>query len=191
MQHKSSHPGSRPASGNKGLPLLRNPLLELRELTIQFSGKSVLRHINLSIERGETLAIVGESGSGKSLTALSLLHLLPAHADVSGRILLKDIGTGAEGFNGSDSPEPYTDITFLDDRSMQQIRGAQIGMIFQEPMTSLNPVKTCGDQLTEAILTHLDTKGGVSKKQAKERARSKVLQLFADVRLPEPRLVFD
>jgi len=185
LQDQLSTPGTpqNPAKNGQqdGCTHADNPVLELKELTIQFSGKSVLRHITLAIESGETLAIVGESGSGKSLTALSLLHLLPRQADVSGRILLTNI----DGQNNQ-----YTDITFLDDRSMQDIRGAQIGMIFQEPMTSLNPVKTCGDQVMEAILTHHQATASGNRNQAKNEARQQVLQLFKDVRLPEPEQIF-
>ena len=191
MQKKRSDQNSSAGTNQEpGLTPL-SPLLELRELTIQFSGKSVLRQISLSIQSGQTLAIVGESGSGKSLTALSLLHLLPPKADVSGRILLKNIGQDlTDAVLDTSKGDDYTDITFLDSRSMREIRGAQIGMIFQEPMSSLNPVKTCGSQVMEAILTHQQKTFGRQKKQAKERAYQQVLQLFKDTQLPDPAAVF-
>ncbi|GAB3366621.1 dipeptide ABC transporter ATP-binding protein [Arachidicoccus ginsenosidivorans] len=153
------------------------PLVQIKHLSIHFGQASVLRKVNLTIGTGQTLAIVGESGSGKSLTALSLLHLLPSNADLDGEILLEN------AFNDQPSDKhAQTDITFLDALSMQQIRGAQIAMIFQEPMSSLNPVITCGQQIVEAILAHTS----ITYQAAKERT----LQLFKEVQLPEPDKIF-
>ena len=155
----------------------KEPLVQIKHLSIRFGQTAVLRKLNLTVGTGETLAIVGESGSGKSLTALSLLHLLPPHADLEGEILLQN------AFNDPNTDLPYlTDITFLDAQSMQQIRGQQIAMIFQEPMSSLNPVMTCGQQVTEAILAHKPVTHGAAKARA--------IQLFKEVQLPEPHKIF-
>lgn len=185
-------------------------LITINRLTIDFGQNSVLHDLDLTIKAGQTLAIVGESGSGKSLTALSLLQLLPAHAKLSGEILLK----ARRPTRGSDpqaekqpassnrsanspiardktvSPQiddgrelSSLDLTGLDIQQMEKIRGAQIAMIFQEPMTSLNPVKSCGAQVAEAITAHRQLDAATAKAQ--------VIQLFTEVQLPDPAQIFD
>ena len=135
----------------------------------------ILRHISFSLHQGETLGIVGESGSGKSVSALSIMRLLNPNIAryPSGRILFRPDGTD----------ESAIDLLKAQESELQTIRGNKIGMIFQEPMTSLNPVIRCGEQITEQILLH--TK--VSEKEAKEQ----VLNLFEEVRLPRPQQIFD
>ncbi|MBP5563871.1 MAG: ABC transporter ATP-binding protein [Bacteroidales bacterium] len=135
----------------------------------------ILRHISFSLHQGETLGIVGESGSGKSVSALSIMRLLNPNIAryPSGRILFRPEGTD----------ESAIDLLKAQESELQTIRGNKIGMIFQEPMTSLNPVIRCGEQITEQILLH--TK--VSEKEAKEQ----VLNLFKEVRLPRPQQIFD
>ena len=117
------------------------PLLEVRELTVGFPARPenvvAVRDISFAIARGESLALVGESGSGKSVTALAVLRLLPPTAIVR----------GAVAFDGRD-------LLALDDDAMRAVRGARISMIFQEPMTALNPVMRVGDQVAEAVLAH-------------------------------------
>jgi ABC-type glutathione transport system ATPase component len=116
-------------------------LLELRDLSVEFPARGgwapAVRDLSLSIASGETLGLVGESGCGKSLSALAALRLLPPQARASGQVLL-------EGRN----------LLELDEESMRQVRGARIAMIFQEPMTALNPVMRVGDQVAEAVLAH-------------------------------------
>jgi ABC-type microcin C transport system duplicated ATPase subunit YejF len=113
-------------------------VLEAENLSIAFGDTPVVQGVSFQIERGETLALVGESGSGKSITALGLIGLLPRRAiRTSGRVMLGD-----------------TEVSSLDDAALRRIRGARIGMIFQEPMTSLTPVLTIGRQMTEALVTH-------------------------------------
>jgi ABC-type glutathione transport system ATPase component len=113
-------------------------VLEAENLSIAFGDTPVVQGVSFRIERGETLALVGESGSGKSITALGLIGLLPRRAiRTSGRVMLGD-----------------TEVSSLDDAALRRIRGARIGMIFQEPMTSLTPVLTIGRQMTEALVTH-------------------------------------
>jgi microcin C transport system ATP-binding protein len=116
-----------------------SPLLIVENLSAAFGSRQVLNHISFQIKAGETLAIIGESGSGKSVTALSLMRLLPypLASHPSGRIL----------FQGQD-------LMNLTERHMNQIRGKKIAMIFQEPMTSLNPLHTVEKQLKEAFLLH-------------------------------------
>ena len=123
------------------------PLLHVDNLTIRFPRAEPVSNLSFEIAEGETLAIVGESGSGKSLTALALMQLLPRAAKVaSGRI----------GFDGRD-------LLQLDARAMRRLRGSEIAMIFQEPMTSLNPVMTIGRQIAETLILHqgLDQRGEV------------------------------
>ena len=131
-------------------------ILELKELKTYFSRSDGLWSkavdgVSFSVKKGETLCVVGESGCGKSMTALSIMGLLPKPRAriVGGQILL----------NGQD-------LTALDDTEMCKVRGRKISMIFQEPMTSLNPVKTIGYQVTEAVLTHTN----ISRKDAMDQA---------------------
>jgi len=142
------------------------PLLAIRDLTVDFGspGEPLLavRGVDLIVRQGTTLGIVGESGSGKSLSMLSVVSLLPPTARVTGSIELA--GREVLGISGSE---------------LRKIRGATVGMIFQDPMTSLNPVFTVGDQVGEAIRTH---NPGISRKSARARA----IELLADVSIPKP-----
>jgi len=155
---------------------MTKPLLEIKQLSVDFvaDGKSskALENINLTVNRGEILAIVGESGSGKSVTALSILQLLPSPPAVyrSGEIILN-------------SEAVSINILTSNSQVLQSIRGSKVAMIFQEPMTSLNPVLTCGFQVMEAILQHelID----------KELAKKKTIALFEQVQLPSPAEMFD
>ncbi|MFG1477991.1 ABC transporter ATP-binding protein [Xanthobacter sp. V4C-4] len=139
------------------------PLLEVRDLTIAFPGATPVRGLSFAVEAGETLALVGESGSGKSLTALALLRLLPERARIAG---------GAIRFEGRD-------LAGLDDRALRQVRGRKIAMVFQEPMTSLNPVLSVGAQIVEVVRLHQ----GLSRRAARARA----IELLDLVRIPEPQ----
>jgi len=126
------------------------PLLEVRNLKTQFKGKDgvvkAVDDVSFYIDKGETLGVVGESGSGKSVTAMSILRLVQNPGKVVGGEIL---------FEGRD-------LLKLEDRDMRKIRGKEIAMIFQDPMTSLNPVLTVGRQLSEPLITHL----GLTKVQA-------------------------
>ena len=126
------------------------PLLDVRHLTVAFPGSLVpllaVRDFSLTIEQGEVLGLVGESGSGKSLTALALMRLLPPQANASGNIFF----TNQSGAG---------DLLQLPDEQMRQLRGAHIAMIFQEPMTALNPAMRVGDQVAEAVLAHQQVSG--------------------------------
>ena len=152
-------------------------LLEIKNLVTEFSTDgNVLKAVNdvsFTLNRGETIGIVGESGSGKSVTSLSVMRLIP---NPPGRI-----SGGEILFHQKDGNT--TDLVQVNEKEMRAIRGNDIAMIFQEPMTSLNPVFTCGDQVMEAILLHQK----VSKKEAKE----KTIALFKEVQLPRPEAIFD
>lgn len=136
--------------------------------------KPILHGISFELSNGETLGIVGESGSGKSVTALSIMRL------INPKISKIDEGT-IHYFDATNEKE-YS-LTECSEKELRQIRGRKIAMIFQEPMSSLNPVIRCGKQITEAILLHTD----LSKKEAKKR----VIQLFEEVKLPRPEYIFN
>lgn len=144
---------------------MSGPYLSVRNLSIAFGAGSgafrAVQDVSFDLARGEILALVGESGSGKSLTSLSIMRLLPAVARMDGRIEI-------EGQN----------IAALPRRQMEDVRGAKIGMIFQEPMTSLNPVLTIARQMAEGLVRH----EGISRQTALARART----CLEDVGFPEP-----
>ena len=144
-----------------------NPVVTLDDLHTDIALRNGTAHpvsgVSLTVGKGESLGIVGESGCGKTMTALSIIRLLPAGGRVaSGSITLGD-----------------TDLAKLDEAGMRKVRGNRIGMIFQDPMTSLNPCMTIGDQVSETVLLHRD----VTRAQARERA-AEVLDL---VGLPRAR----
>ncbi|QNB09931.1 ABC transporter ATP-binding protein [Herbaspirillum frisingense] len=136
-------------------------LLELRDLKVAFGAHQAVRGLDLSIAAGETVALVGESGCGKSTTALSILRLLDGSAKVSGQVLFEE-----------------RDLLRLPEPELVALRGQGIAMIFQEPMTSLNPVLSIGQQLVEAIRLHQPLDGAA--------ARARALELLAQVRIPDP-----
>jgi oligopeptide/dipeptide ABC transporter ATP-binding protein len=161
-------------------------LLEIRHLNIAFPAKSptpaalraagqpgaavptdslpAVRDVSLSIAPGEVLGLVGESGSGKSITSLAVMRLLPPQARVSGEILFTE--------NGSTQ-----NLAQLPDEAMRSLRGSRIAMIFQEPMTALNPVMRVGDQIAEAVLAH----NPISPREARQRA----VDAMDDVAIPD------
>jgi len=144
------------------------PILRVEDLTIGFGGREAVHAVSFEIAAGETLGLVGESGSGKSATALALLRLLPAEAGVSGRILFT--AGGAAG---------AVDLLGLPEREMRRRRGSDLAMIFQEPMTALNPVMKVGSQVAEAVRAHQPqlSRGAVGEL---------VLDAMGEVGLPEP-----
>ena len=146
------------------------PLLELQHISIvpkKLPERLLVSDVSFSIEAGKTTCVVGESGSGKSLTALSVMGLLSKQLQLtSGKVL----------FNHSGQVQ---DLTILDAESLRKIRGHKIGMIFQEPMTSLNPVLTVGYQIGESLTMHLGLKG--------ERLKTKISSLLEMVGIPPSR----
>ena len=155
---------------------MANPLLQINNLQVDFvtdiGTTTAVKNISLTVNRGEIVAIVGESGSGKSVTSLSILQLLPKPPAryPSGEILF--------------SPDGETPVNLLtqSQHQLREIRGNKIAMIFQEPMSSLNPVFTCGHQVQEAIRLHQH----INKKEAAQ----KTIELFRQVRLPNPEQLF-
>ena len=142
------------------------PLLDVQDLTVVFEGSrapvTAVDHVSFQLAAGETLGLVGESGSGKSVTAFSILRLVqPPGRIVSGRVL----------FEGRD-------LLSLPESEMRQVRGARISLIFQEPMTALNPVMRVGDQIAEALTVH----GLAGAREARARA----VELLDAVRIADP-----
>lgn len=149
-------------------------LIEVKNLVTQFKTEdgivTAVDDVSFNINKGETIGIVGESGSGKSVTSLSIMRLIP---DPPGKI------TGGQIIFHDE--HGAVDLVALPEKKMREYRGNDIAMIFQEPMTSLNPVFTCGDQVMEAILLH--------QKCSKEEAAKKTLELFEKVQLPTPERI--
>ncbi len=137
-------------------------MLEIDALNLEIAGQPVLRDVSLTLAKGEVLGLVGESGSGKSMTALAIMGLLPHGARASGAVRLGG-----------------TDLLALPEARLCRIRGRRIGMIFQEPMTALNPVMTIGDQVAEVLRIH----HALPRREARARAR----QVLDRVGLPGPR----
>ena len=145
------------------------PLLEMKNLKTFFTTKKgivkAVNGVSYSVEQGKTLGVVGESGSGKSVAAMSMLKLLDGNGYIdSGEILFEGV-----------------DLTKLSIKEMYKMRGNAISVIFQEPMTSLNPVFTVKRQVSEPFMIHQ----GMTKKQAEE----KVIEMLADVKIPNPEVV--
>ena len=145
-----------------------NSILKVNNLNIAFGNNEVIHNISYHLNKNEILGIVGESGSGKSVSSLAILGLLPKK--------ISKITNGSIVYNGDD-------LTQLNSKAFQKIRGLKIAMIFQEPMSSLNPSMACGDQVEEILLQH----SNLSKKQVKEET----LTLFEKVKLPQPERVFN
>src|ERR671932_351980 len=153
---------------------MSNPILDVRHLSIEFVSQAevvrAVKDVSFTLTAGETLGIVGESGSGKSVTSLAVMGLLPSHTQVTGEILFRNPSTP--------NANPVNLLALSPDKR-RTYRGGVISMVFQEPLTSLNPVYTCGEQVVEAILLH----NQVSRKEAYRRA----IALFDEVKLPDPR----
>lgn len=152
------------------------PLLSIENLSVDFISRQQTTHavknISFHVNRGEIVAIVGESGSGKSVTSLSILQLLPqppAHYS-NGKIIFRH-------------DDAKVDLINAGPKQIREIRGSKIAMIFQEPMTSLNPVMSCGKQVMEALLVH--------KKVSLPQAKKQTIEWFEKVKLPDPEKIFN
>ena len=147
------------------------PLLQIKNLSVDFvtdsENVSAVKNISFEVNKGETVAVVGESGSGKTVTSLSILQLLPSPS--------AQYKTGEIFF--SENGNERLNLLTLTGKKLRKIRGNKISMIFQEPMTSLNPVQTCGSQVMEAILFH--------EKITRKQAKQKTIDLFNQVKLPD------
>jgi peptide/nickel transport system ATP-binding protein len=147
--------------------MVNKPLLDVQNLSIAFGSNEVVHQISYHLNSNEILGIVGESGSGKSVSTLAILGLLPKSSS--------KITSGYIEFNG-------LDLTKLDSKTFQTIRGNEIAMIFQEPMSSLNPSMTCGKQVEEVLLQHTNL--------TKREVKTEVMSLFEKVKLPTPERIF-
>ncbi|MDY0881697.1 ABC transporter ATP-binding protein [Dongia soli] len=147
---------------NEEMKAASRPLLEVDNLSVAFGGKTVVDHVSFTINRGETLALVGESGSGKSVTALSILKLLPyplaSHPSGSIRLQGQELLTAPAG-------------------ALRRIRGNRVGMIFQEPMTSLNPLHRIGRQIVEMLMLHRATNGASANRDSARKRAVELLKL--------------
>jgi peptide/nickel transport system ATP-binding protein len=148
-------------------PNLPVPILQVQDLSIGFGGRDAVRSVSFDIAAGESLGLVGESGSGKSATSLAVLRLLPEQASVSGRVLFAGAGSTA------------VDLLALPEREMRRRRGSDVAMIFQEPMTALNPVMRVGSQIAEAVRAH-------HPELSSKAVDRLVLDAMHEVALPEP-----
>ncbi|WP_072347970.1 ABC transporter ATP-binding protein [Flavobacteriaceae bacterium A100] len=150
----------------------KNNILSVENLSISFFNnseeKEIIHNISYQLQQNEILGIVGESGSGKSVSTMAILGLLPKK--------ISEITSGSILFKGED-------LTTLDSKAFQEIRGNKISVIFQEPMSSLNPSMTCGKQVSEVILQH--------KNISKTEAKAKVISLFEQVKLPIPETTYN
>ncbi|WP_288763717.1 ABC transporter ATP-binding protein [uncultured Weeksella sp.] len=146
-------------------------ILKIENLSLSFGHKKVLDRVNFTLNKGETLGLVGESGSGKSITSLAIMGLLNKNAniDAESKILFK-------------TNNQLIDLTKINSKEYASLRGNSLGMIFQEPMTSLNPSIRCGKQVEESILLHQNLNNTQAKK--------KVLALFEKVKLPNPERIY-
>jgi peptide/nickel transport system ATP-binding protein len=154
------------------------PLLAVSELEVSFPGRrggrlAVVRGVSLAVRRGECVGLVGESGSGKSLTALAVMRLVAPPGRVGGRVLLA----------GRDPAEaaaaPPVDLLALPEAAMREVRGARVGMVFQEPLTALNPFYTIGFQIAEAVAAH--------RRLGRRAARAEAERLLVRVAMPDAR----
>ena len=146
---------------------ISTPLLEVEDLRVSFNGANVVDGLSFTLSAGEILGIVGESGSGKSMTALSIMRLLPQNGVLAANRLR---------FNGED-------LLGASDGRLEELRGASMGMIFQEPMTALNPVLTIGNQIMETVRRHMN----VSRREARERG----IEALRRVGIPSPEQRMD
>lgn len=152
------------------------PLLDIQNLSVDFVSERgtthAVKNVSLWVNKGETLAIVGESGSGKSVTSLSILQLLP-----------QPPATYPDGSIHFNAGGKSVDLLRLNQKDLRSVRGNDIAMIFQEPMTSLNPVIRCGEQVTEALLAH--------KRLSRAEAKRQTIEWFRKVKLPSPETIFN
>lgn len=145
---------------------MHQSLLSVENLEVSFLNEKTLKaveHVSFTVEREEILGLVGESGCGKTLTALSIIRLTPPNTFLSGKILFKG-----------------EDLLVKEKEDLRKLRGKDISMIFQEPMTSLNPVFTVGHQISEALMCHM--------KMSKSHALRKTIEMLHDVGIPSPEL---
>lgn len=149
-----------------GPPAAETPILDIRHLTVTAGNRRLIENVDLALHRGERVGLIGESGSGKSLTALSTMGLLPDGLVATGAVRMPGVGDGK-------------DLLDCDEGLLSTVRGNDLAMVFQEPMTALNPTMRVGEQVVEALRIHRACPD-------RRRARSATLGLLSEVRLPHP-----
>ena len=171
----AAHPACNFAPANSGATYtsaVGSPLLQVKDLSVEFAtaqGRATaVRQVSFELRPGEVMGLVGESGSGKSVTSLAILRLLPPQARVTGEI----------HFAGQD-------LLQASEQEMRSMRGARISMIFQEPMTALNPVMRIGDQVAEAVLAHNSVAGRQSPVAGKDEAWRRAVEALRDVQIAD------
>ncbi|MFU0480679.1 nickel ABC transporter ATP-binding protein NikE [Gardnerella vaginalis] len=142
-------------------------VISVEDLSVSIDGRQITRNVSMQLRAGMVSALVGESGSGKSLTALALIGLLENNARVEGNAAL---------FNASDTNESFINL-LSEDAPYEHVRGGMIGMIFQEPSSAFNPVKTIGKQIEEALIYHPEKAGKLSQRERKKRVISQLLEV--------------
>lgn len=155
------------ALDNKDLDARKRIVISVEDLSVSIDGRQITRNVSMRLRAGIVSALVGESGSGKSLTALALMGLLDNNARVEGNAAL---------LNASDTNESFINL-LSEDASYEHIRGGMIGMIFQEPSSAFNPVKTIGKQIEEALIYHPEKAGKLSQRDRKKRVISQLLEV--------------
>lgn len=155
------------ALDNKDLDARKRIVISVEDLSVSIDGRQITRNVSMRLRDGMVSALVGESGSGKSLTALALMGLLDNNARVEGNAAL---------LNASDANESFINL-LSEDVSYEHIRGGMIGMIFQEPSSAFNPVKTIGKQIEEALIYHPEKAGKLSQRERKKRVISQLLEV--------------
>ena len=155
------------ALDNKDLDARKRIVISVEDLSVSIDGRQITRNVSMRLRAGMVSALVGESGSGKSLTALALMGLLDNNARVEGNAAL---------LNASDANESFINL-LSEDASYEHIRGGMIGMIFQEPSSAFNPVKTIGKQIEETLIYHPEKAGKLSQRERKKRVISQLLEV--------------
>ena len=152
---------------------MESPLLSVCNLSVSFGNTKAVNNVSFDLHQGQVLGIVGESGSGKSMTAMSLIGLLPEVRDIQ--------SSGKIQYAGSNGIQ--RNLAALSIRELNKIRGNEISMIFQDPLSSLNPSMKCGLQATEPLRYH--------HRLSRREAKNKILHLFNKVKLPDPQKIFE
>lgn len=168
---------SRPdsASPDNASPANAAPVVDVRSLTVRVGDVTLVDDVTFAVGRGERVGLIGESGSGKSLTGLSLIGLLPEDLVSTGSVCYPEVAAAADA-----AGSPGFEVVGAGERQLTRVRGQDVAMVFQEPMTALNPTMRVGDQVAEALLVHRTVPD-------RDQARRRAVELLDQVRLPDPQ----